>query len=584
MKHVKKSRAAILVFVLMATIVLTALFALSSSAANEATAEITGTNLLLTDGITLRLNGTITDGAEQEFECMYIIDGEIMFDEVTPEADGTFYVDIPVGAAQMNEEIEIEIYDMNTLDTLDTITTSVKEYAADQLENGGTYVKAIVSAMLRYGEEAYKYTHDGAASDLLDGLTLTDAPAFPASVLYTYEEGTAPDATDSFQEIRLTLTNALQLTLTTEDGTAATQSMKISEFFDGVTFTANGAASVTASPSLYVELAKNDAALGNLVKALYNYAAQVRSSLTHTHTPATGVAHPTDAGKHINMCACGEAIETVAHTLSAAYTAANKTITYTCTGCSASYDTEVFVLDQFSAKPIWKGTYRSMNFATDPNALTTYDKGINVPVVDGKVQIIKDAEVYAFNPSKKDTGLFAEGLQTYYTDGTDVNKLAFGFDLTMPSGGFSSAAEGDSKPIVRIGARAGNYPNKVFDNYCAMLKDNKLVFFIAGGADDDDTYIDVHTFAPNETANVALVYELSVDGTTTYMTTTAYINGIAKADFKVAVDTVTGGFGTTDKSHVHFITEASYYLNTGLHTGYIVDNMYVANDFTGFDD
>ncbi len=545
MRNFKKSRISVIACMLLAVMALTAVFSMNTFAAGET--AFTGTQLTLTDGTNIRFVGTLSDADKDGATVVYTIGaGETKTAALTVDANGNFTADVPVGAAEMAETVTAKIMVGDA--EKDSMTQSVKAYAETQLTSNNTFTKSLVSELLRYGAEAYKFVN-GSASNMLDGLTLSDALTFPAEPEYAYTK----DESGTFTKIQLTLTDALRLTLKAGD-VAVSEAVKISEFFDGITAT-SGAASVTASASLYAKVNKDDADTGALVQALYNYAAAVKAALSHVHAMDAGV-----------------------------YDADALTLTYTCAGCSDSYTTEVFVLDQFSAKPIWKGTYRSMNFATDPNALTTYDKGINVPVVDGKVQIIKDAEVYAFNPSKKDTGLFAEGLQTYYTDGTDVNKLAFGFDLTMPSGGFSSAAEGDSKPIVRIGARAGNYPNKVFDNYCAMLKDDKLVFFIAGDAEEGEpnTYITAHTFAPGETANVALVYELSVDGTTTYMTTTAYINGVATADFTVTVDAVTGGFGTTSKSHVHFITEANYYLNTGLNTGYIVDNMYVANDFTGF--
>ncbi len=575
MRNFKKSRFAVLACLLVAVLALTAALTLYAFA-SEVTTEFTGTQITLTDGINIRFVGTLAEADRTGATLDYTVADTTGSVAIVADTDGNFAVDVPVGAAQMAQTVTAKIMVGGT--AKDTEEQSVKGYAATLLadDEAAAAEKLVVSEMLRYGAEAYKYDNDGAASNLLDGLTLSDALLFPDAPVYTYEVGTKADATDSFKEIQLTLTEALKLTLTTNAGISITESMMISAFFDEITVdNVVVAAPVTVTPSLYAELAKGDAELGALVKALYNYAVAVKKAMI----PDANHVHTLDAGT---------------------YDAAAKTITYTCTGCMNSFSTEVFALEQFTGhdtsaigNPAWRAQYQYLKFAYDEDDPTFYGpKTINLRCFDDKMPMIKTEETFGVDPTHKVTGVYPENVHTYYTDGTDVNKLAFGFDLTMAENGFSTAAIGEEEPgaLVRISARAGGYPNAVFDDYCAMLKGNKLVFFIGGeeiGEGEEatrgpSTEIDVYTFAPNETANVVFVYELSVVEETTYMTTTAYINGVEKAEYTVEVNAVDGGFGTTKKSHVHFIVNGTTYNASALNTGYTLDNMYVANDFTGF--
>ncbi len=310
MNNFRKSRLAVLICLLIAVVALTAVFSLNIFA-DDVVTGFTGTTLTLNDGTNIRFAGTLAESDRTGATVVYTLSEHTYTVDITPDENGAFAVDIPVGAGEMAQSVTVKIM-VNGAEKA-TAAKSVKEYAAYQLENGDDATKRVVSEMLRYGEEAYKYANGGAASELLTGLTLTDALPFPASPVYTY----AKDITGNFTKIKLTLTENLRLSLTTKDGESVKKSVKISQFFDGVTVTAKDGASVTASPSLYAALNKNDSAVGKLVRSLYNYAVAVHMAIgEHTFdnriaaysflkSPATC----SSAAVYYTSCLCGEVSE-----------------------------------------------------------------------------------------------------------------------------------------------------------------------------------------------------------------------------------------------------------------------------------
>ncbi len=566
MKNMKRSRIALLACLLVVVMALTAILTLNAFA-GTVTTEFTGTTLTLTDGTNIRFAGTLAEADRTGATLTYTIAGTTETVTVTPDAEGAFAVDVPVGAAQMAETVTAKIVVGGAEKA--SATQSVKDYAAYQLTNGDNMTKMVVSEMLRYGEEAYKYTHSGAASTLLDGLTLTDALVFPVNAAYTYEKGTEPaTVTDSFKDIQLTLTDALTLTLITNGGTKVSENMMISEFFDGYNATATGATPITVSPSLYAELAKGNAEYGNLVKALYNYALAVyRTQIpaTHKHTVGAGT-----------------------------YDAVSKTMTYACTECLDSYSSKVFVMDQFEGEktnPIWKHQYSYLVMASREQDPTDYDTVISPKNIEGKMQLVKNAPSYGYNetPDRIRTGLYSSvgnSLYSYYTAGTNKMKAAMGFDLTMPAGGFSSAAEGEAPVFAQIGLGVGAEATSPFsDTYGVVLKGNDLTYMTAI-ADGTPVLETVYTFAPNETRNVVMACEVTVISDKTYMVTTIYIDGENRGEFTVEIPASTDGFatntGTWTKGNMALNVTAPDFHATGVNTGIIMDNLYIANTFVGF--
>ncbi len=531
---------------------LTAVFTLNAFAGDVTTA-FTGTTLTLTEGTNIRFTGTLSSADREDAAVVYTFAGKTQTKDIVADENGTFAVDVPVGADEMHETVTAKIMVGGTAKA--STTQSVKDYAAYQLKNGDSVTKRLVSEMLRYGEEAYKYTHGNASSPLLSDLALTDALHFPTSLAYTY----AKDVTGTFKKIKLTLTDALRLTLTTNDGTTVKESVKISQFFDSMTATASNAASVTVSPSLYAELNKDSSKEGNLVKALYNYAVAVHSAIAYTQPDTHRLTHTQDAEhpeRHNTTCTiCQESVSST-HTLGEGIIDYEMyTITYACTQCSAAYTNAFVDISDFNMQD---SGFLGFLDAADGNPKIP-------PAYDGKANWITSSA----NPvkAKEDVGFSFYTIDMGLSEPSD---LVLGFDVIMPEGGFS---KDDTTAALTLAGTMGPDLEGILDQQQKFVAKGTALYFneekigecVAGVSYN----IAISYHVEQTFSGCSVAYAVYLNGTQVYSVTQDYAADCGNV------------FEDEDTQMQFKFNKESWNMHND--TGIIYDNIYYADSFIGWE-
>ncbi len=551
MKKLKTSRVLLLCCLLLTILALTAALTLSALA-DDATTAFTGTTLTLTDGTNIRFAGTLAQADRDDAVFVYTFCGKTYMADIIADSDGAFTADVPVGAAEMAQTITAKIMVGGT--EKDTITQSVKGYALTRLaeENASDTEKLIVSQMLRYGAEAYEYLNS-TESDILDGLTLPAALEFPAEPTYVYTK----DATGIFTKIQLTLTEALRLTLKNETGdVTVTHAVKISQFFDGIDAEWGGAC-VTASPSLYTKLEKNNAKTGDLVKALYNYAVAVHIAISRTQPQVHQLSYTQDTDlPHMHNSVCSICQKTVsdAHTLGEAVIDKDMcTITYACTACSASLANTFMYISDFSEEDTGiVGLLCDDN--GEPTLFPTYDnKAYWITSSADRTHVSADAG-FCFYPA--------------YEALDDANVLVLGFDVIMPEGGFSQSSDTAALELVTY-LGAGEEQEDVVVLKPALLAKETALYM------NDEKITEC---VADQSYNIVIEYHLVPTFSGCDIAYTVYFNGAQVYDVTQTYEADCADAFYSELTQIQFkFSKESWNMHND--TGIIYDNIYYTNTF-----
>ena len=384
MKTQTKSRALLLVCVLLLVTALVAVFAFSASAA-EVT-ELTNYSLVLNDGVDIKVNGTVAEAdLEKEIKVVATCYDETTYD-VTVE-DGAFSVVIPVSVTRYADVVKVDLYvDDEIVATEDvSIKANVAALLAD--EEISVAVKTLASEVIRYGAAALTYLGytekaEAFASDL--ALAEPIAPEWEPNL--SYDKGETAEI--AINKVSMELAERINLIFTTdapvdgytveagsydveaEGNTIKVVGIPVSAFFTPFTvgvYDGEDAVSneVTVSPLTYImlyqmsfdhenmtedELAAAKADM-DLLYSLTLYAAAAHEATDHemavvSYSPATCAAE----GVKVTACAgCGDTDEEILPVDAAVhakltYAVADGKITYTCADCEASWTSTSLML------------------------------------------------------------------------------------------------------------------------------------------------------------------------------------------------------------------------------------------------
>ena len=412
-----KSRALLLVCVLLLVTALVAVFAVGASAADVT--ELNDYALVLNDGVDIKVTGTVAEAdLESEIQVITTCHGETAYD-VTVE-DGAFEVQIPVSATHMAESIRVDL--VVDGDIVDTQTVSVNAYAAAILADEETPVatKQLVSDMLRYGQAVLTYAGaDDEAAALVEGLELL-AVVEPDFDPFPYAEA-GEAGTVAITEIAMELDARINFLLTTDvavddyiveadgyetvvDGTTVKiVGISIADAFKGITvgiYDAEDALvsnEICYSPMGYImklmmaeqakETPDTDAIM--VCRTLALYGASAHAATDHemevvSYSPATCAAE----GVKVTACAgCGATDEEILPVDAAVhaeltYAVVDGKITYTCADCEASWTSTSLMLAD--------GTSTSMLEGNASTNVGFVGGGAGFPnIVDGHYEFVK---------------------------------------------------------------------------------------------------------------------------------------------------------------------------------------------------
>ena len=402
MKTQTKSRALLLVCVLLLVTALVAVFAFSASAADVT--ELTNYSLVLNDGVDIKVNGTVAEAdLEKEIKVVATCFDETTYD-VTVE-DGAFSVVIPVSVTRYADAVKVDLYvDDEIVATEDvSIKANVAALLAD--EEISVAVKTLASEVIRYGAAALTYLgYTEEAEAFAADLALAEPIAPEWEPDFSYDKGETAEI--AINNVSMELAERINLIFTAdasvdgytveagsydvevEGNTIKVVGIPISAFFTPFTvgvYDGEDAVSneVTISPLTYImlyqesldpenmdeaDLAAAEADM-DLLYALTLYAAAAHEATDHEMVLVSSTAATCSAdGVNVTACAgCGATEEEIIPMDAAVhseltYTVADGQITYTCAGCEASWTSTTMALADGTSTSKMEGNSSNAGF------------------------------------------------------------------------------------------------------------------------------------------------------------------------------------------------------------------------------
>lgn len=540
MKTQTKSRALLLVCVLVLAMALTAVFAFSASAADVT--ELTDYSLILTDGVDIKVNGTVAEAdLEKDIKVVATCYGETTYD-VTVE-DGAFSVVIPVSVTRYADTVQVDLVVGDEI--VATENVSIKDYIAATLadEDASDALKQLVSEIAYYGASVLNklgYTEDAEAFvadlDLYDTIEPEWEPDF------SYNKGVAADI--AINKVSMELADRINLIFTTDkpvdgyiveadlydvevDGnTIKVVGIPVSAFFTPITvgvYDGESAVSneVTMSPVAYImqyigglmekyespsDLPADEFNNMMVAQCITMYACAAHEATTHKIVEAFETV-PTcqAAGLKTYACeGCGHyeeeplAIDPAIHT-ELSYTVANNNITYTCADCEKTWTSTKMALGDGTSTTGFEGNDSNKGFVG----------GTTLPaIVDGHYEMVKGE-----TPAESQAQFYlASGLNA----NAATNRLGF---VSISLQATDAALQGKGAPwALKLCNSSGKWNNnkgqaKGMDILTGVAEDGSKAATMGGViidlAEDGFTRIDI-SFVPVENDMYLLTYY--VDG------------------------------------------------------------------------
>ncbi len=566
-------------------LVLCAVLVLAVSAQDPVKTELSTVSAVIADGIDLRIGATVsTADRAKDVRVEYTFCDKTETVTVVSDAEGAFSLIVPVGPAQMQQRISVQMYVDGEAVYAEPKVSSVKDYCVGVLadSNSSQALRTLVSDMLLYGAASMKYVGDAeGAVALTQGLTLTGTPyTAPVRTVKTY-------GGDEFKTVRVILNNRLNLAAEDENGTrTCVTGIRFLDAFDAQSITDGEGQTLLYSVASYVAKMDADATVGPIVRALWSLCLSadayvghdygyVASGTTHDRVcarcadvSATGIVH--SYGKKAErvqgdgvcadtyvygVCVCGdERLERrlascKPHTFVGQDTGLTSThagtLTYVCTGCGASYGVDVLTADTFSSA----STHLALNW---PTSAATSEKSFS----NGQLVLTG-----AFNKINFTNNVF---LQVSYAGAmADVKHAVVGYDIRMPAAGIPEAGLGTQ---IKIG---GTWTGGVM----LSVKPNGDIYL-------GDTTEKIGQLSSSVMTSVTLDMRINAAGDE--MAYTVYLDGRAVGSSTKPVR------GTPDFSNTGTYVQLNVPVNSygeadaEAGRGFIVDNVYMANGLPDF--
>ena len=280
---------------------------------------IVNRSLSLTESIDMNLYLALSDAITENADARIVLDGadgarhaEFALADLTPEADGTYKVTLPLRSIDMTSRVTAAVY-AGGKKLSATYTTTVADYLAEAYADKDTNEneKALIVATANYGAYAQRYfagknghptTLDGALPNTFEGCTDTVAtaepvaktePVFKESAGINFEEFTLVLTSNVKMRIYFTLGNGYTTDCATDadgkyyvttDGILPTQLDSKIEISIKATDASGKESVATATISVYnclVEIVNEyeaaEASYKNLAKAIYLYGEAVKN-------------------------------------------------------------------------------------------------------------------------------------------------------------------------------------------------------------------------------------------------------------------------------------------------------------------